>query len=436
MASGEERRFIGFTRFPVRAYPFHANLKVAAMLPQKRSRISGLQLIVLFLCVSICCRGWSKTRNELAALSVSVQAEAVQPADYPVIITLKLAVIGSTPFTYWCGGPGKYPSVDIFPVTLTDNKGQERKILLANGQYIMGSGMNREIKPGETMDVPASLGLLMVGSYSIQVGDGKAVKVEVKEDLQLAQQRKQEVVSEIHQGNPFQQFVTKQYDLDPVIEILQDDLTGTDVVAAENAAYTLYLIHPKPANLATTITKTMDQQLPQITKLIKQQFRSTAIEFKRFQLLSMLVQMAGEIGSDDALVPVMTVLDTDTSEIPDDAFTPCNPNLESVKITAVKELGRFKQQRATDELHRLLRDNHFWVPTTAAQILAKRKDSAGRAILRAHLFDRKTLNRSNAYDALLNFPDDPEYKLLIEYGLSDTDESIRQAAKAAQAKRE
>lgn len=402
----------------------------------KQFRTAEVVLIVLLMCVSSCRLGWGEGRNELAGLSISVQAEGVQPAGYPVVVMLKLTAIGKTPFTYWCGGPGNYPNVDIFPTKLTDDKGGEKRVKLANGQYEMGSGGDEEIKPSQTMDVPASLGLLPVGSYSIQVGDGKAVKVEVKEDAQLAEKRKKDIVSEIHKGDPFQQFVTREYSLKPAIEVLQDDMMGNDLAAAENAAYTIYLIHPKPTGLATVITKALEQQLPEITKLIKQQFRSTAIEFKRCQLLSMLVQMAGEMGTDEALVPVLSVLETDTSTIADDAFTPCNPSLESVKIKAVEQLGRFKQQRATDELHRLLMDNHFWVPTTAAQILAKKKDPAGKEILRAHLFNRKTLNRSDAYEALLNFPGDPDYQALIKYGLEDSNEDIQRAAKASLAKHE
>ena len=354
------------------------------------------------------------------SLAVSIHASAIQPADYPVVIALNLTGTDKGPFSYWCGGPGIYPNANIFTAQVTDAKGQTQSINLENGQYSMGSGRDHEIKPGEVMEVPASLGLLTAGIYHIQVGTGPEMKVEVKNDFTLSEKRSQEILSGIHHDDPFQQFIGIHYHLKAIVDALQNDITGSDVALAEKAAQAFYSLNPKPENLVITITQAMQRQL-----------NSTSTDPMRFNLMMTLAQMAGELATDDALVPLLAVIATDTSKLPDRGLIMYDSNLEDAKLTAVKSLESFKQQRAVDELHHLLKDSHFWIRTAAAQILARRKDRAGIEILRDHVADMSSLNRSESYEALLSFSDDPEYESLINSGLEDKDSEIQRAAEEA-----
>ena len=361
-----------------------------------------------------------------ANLSVDVDANPVQPADDPIFVTLRVTVTGNAPYSYWCGGPGAYLNADVFTAKVIDSNGKTQGIKLQNGQYMMGSGSDREIKAGETAQVPASLGMLPAGIYTIQVGSGVSAKLEVKADQQLTQKREKEILAGIYQREPFSKFLAFHYHLKSVVDALQRDLTGSDLATARQAVEMFYLINPKPDGFAATIGQAMQQQL-----------KSTDNTAAKFDFMLFLEQQAAEIRSDEMLALLLEVLASDTTNIPDRGLTVGDTNLEDVRVKAVYSLASFKQPRATEELRSLLTDSHFWIRTAAAQVLAGRKDPAGVEILRAHMHDKTALNRSDAYNALLgNFPDDPGYEALIKYGLEDSDVEMQWAAEEVQKKRD
>src|SRR5262249_47616036 len=80
---------------------------------------------------------------------------------------LTIADTGPTPFGYWCGGPGMFPSAEPFTAIIRDASGQTIEAQLENGQYIMGSGMGRQID--KTVSLPAWCAPLPAGEYTITI---------------------------------------------------------------------------------------------------------------------------------------------------------------------------------------------------------------------------------------------------------------------------
>src|SRR5450432_4466061 len=72
----------------------------------------------------------------------------------PVLLKVTLTNIGDKPLSYWCGGPELYPAAENFLIILTSADGKSREIMPTNGQYTVGSGVGRDIKPGEAVEVP------------------------------------------------------------------------------------------------------------------------------------------------------------------------------------------------------------------------------------------------------------------------------------------
>ena len=350
-------------------------------------------------------------------LAVEVEAAPTQPADYPVVITLHLTVIGQDPFAYWCGGPGTYPTIEDFTPKITDDKGRIQAIKLENGQRIGGPGRTQEMKSGETLEVPASLGLLPVGTYTIQVGDAKPVKVEVKVDPELSKKRLQELRWGTYNGDQFLKFLAVDYGIKAVIDVLQKDITDENIVVAEQALLAFPEAYTTPQSFEATIRQAINQQL-----------KSTEPKPKRYEFMNLLVHNLRGDDSDETLETLLTLLATDLSKVPELDSWPGNMNKEDVKVTAVQDLGVFKQQRAIDELHRLLNDSDLVLRTTAAQVLADNADPAGKEILHADLLDWDSVTRYPTFVALLNFSDDPGYEALLQCSLHDSNRDIREAA--------
>lgn len=168
--------------------------------------------------------------------SATLKAEVVGPrlVDMPLEFQLTITNTGKEPISYWCGGPGRYPSVRLYLVEITNEAGKTWTVPLTNGQYEEGSGSFQSIR--ETQTVPAVCDPLPEGSYTLKVSgkrsgylkDGKKiitwpamtakpVTIEIKDDPALLKkiEKNMLITAESH---PFAKHVAQRYGIDPVVK--------------------------------------------------------------------------------------------------------------------------------------------------------------------------------------------------------------------------
>ncbi len=351
--------------------------------------------------------GQPATSAEPTDPTTDVQAESVQPADAPILITVALTNTGTRSVAYWCGGPGTYPNAARYKARVTDSKGTVREVRLSNGQAQAGSGISEEIKPGQTVAMPAVFAPLPPGRYTIQVGRGKSVQVLVKRDPRLARERGQDILKRIRKGEPFAQHVAAEYPEKTVSQALFQDLLSEDRQIAFHAVSTLVDSHKLPDNSVVFIRLAMQKQLDLEAKRRSQ---NTGV-------LIYLAFLAAQVGSEEAMAPVLALAGSDFDG--------------ETRQRAVEALGSFQNPNATKALHRFLKDKERRVRFGAARVLADRRDPAALEVLLAVAADREDRWRPYAFQALAKYPNDPRVEPAIKNGLEDPATAIREAAKRA-----
>ena len=342
-----------------------------------------------------------------ADLPTDVTADETQPAGLPVLIEITLTNTGKTTVSYWCGGPDRYPGAHEFSARVTDDRGKTRAVGLANGQYVMGSGVYRPIEPGEFVILPATLESLPAGSYTIRVGKGKSAKVVVKDDPMLVRAREQDILKRIRHGEPFAQHVARIFAGDTLTRGLLQDLLSEDQQLALHAVRTLQGVKRLPPNAGAIVQKSIRMHLD--TTETKQNLQS--------YLLRDLAGVAGKIGTDEAMSGVLAIVHSKMGA--------------ETRGAAISFLGMFKQEQAAKVLHDLLKDKNERVSYEAARTLAYRKDPAAIDFLLALAADREHRWRAEAYVLLANFPADERVEPVLKKGLTDSNIFVRSHAEQA-----
>ncbi|MGA2498213.1 MAG: hypothetical protein ABSH20_10755, partial [Tepidisphaeraceae bacterium] len=101
-----------------------------------------------------------------ATLTVKVQQRQV--VGVPILLELTVKNTGTRAITYWCGGPDIYPGAHPFEAIIVDERGQEQRMELSNGQYVKGSGQGRTIETDTVMTFPAAMAGLPAGKYTLR----------------------------------------------------------------------------------------------------------------------------------------------------------------------------------------------------------------------------------------------------------------------------
>ena len=364
--------------------------------------LGGLPFVILLLAAGTGVRAALPT-----TVVTNVVAEETKSSGAPVLVRITVTNVGQAPFTYWCGGPATYPGAHHFVAHVTDEPGRTREAHLSNGQYQMGSGTERQVLPGQSVTLPAALEPLSAGTYTIQVGNCKLVRVIINDDEQLAVKREQNVLKRARQGEPFAQHVAARFPADSVTRALLQDLASKEEQVSLRAATTLGQFEKLPADSGPLVERAMQIHL---TAELKKRIRQT-------NLLIQLAILAGNLGSDQAMSAVLALavstLDSQT------------------RGRAINQLGRFKQEQAAKALRGFLRDMNDDVRFEAARTLANRKDPAAVDELLAVAADKQNRWRAYAYLSLANFPSDARAKEAIEKGLDDPEDFARSQAQQA-----
>src|SRR5882672_12689087 len=141
--------------------------------------------------------------------TTDASAPAIQPANSPVLLTVRIVNHGDAPLHYSNASGSPYPGAEgILKAKITDGKGATEEISIFNDQDIGGSARPAKLPAGQSIDMPAMIiHGLPVGSYTIQVREGKSVKVTIKDDPDLARKWDEELVGKISKGDQFARHV-------------------------------------------------------------------------------------------------------------------------------------------------------------------------------------------------------------------------------------
>src|SRR5262249_51986696 len=148
------------------------------------------------------------------------------------------------------------------------------------------------------------------------------------------------------------------------------------------AVQVLHRVDPLPGEAVPALNRAMNKQLA--LELARKNRNTSVVVY--------LALIAGKIGTEDAMAPVLAL---------------ARSKLSGARSVAVSALGMFNQERATRELRGFLFDTEEEVRLAAAQALAGRKDPAAIDVLVAIAGDGKSRWRGDACQALAKFPNDP-----------------------------
>jgi len=251
--------------------------------------------------------------------------------------------------------------------------------------------------------MPAMIKAFPPGSYTIKVGNGKRASLTVKDDPELGRKWDQDILTRIRKGESFASFVAGKYPRKSLTEALLQDLLSDNEQVVARATGPLSRVPELPDCSAGIVSKAIAKNLARA----KQSHDNAAI-------LDSLGWVGANIGTDEALEPILHLSQT-----------------ENPREAVVLALGKFKHEKAAEQLRRLLNDQHKNIQFRAAQILADRRDPAALDVLLVLAHDPKSTWRMYSFEALLNYRDDPRVKPAIKSGLNDIDSSVRASAKSA-----
>jgi hypothetical protein len=328
-----------------------------------------------------------------------VRCEATQASGVPILVTITLTNKGDKAMEY----PSllEYSNFNWFKLQISDARGKVREVPESNQPRGAVTGGTRTLEPGKSVDLVTVIDPLPVGIYKIQIGDGKSVRIIVKDDPQLLRTREQDLLSKIRKGDLPSDHVVAKYLSKSLVDALLQDLLSNDDQIAERAAYPLLRAPKLPDGSVAPISKAMDKHLAAASQQSN----------LRTSIFRMLADLAAKVGSDEALEPVIKLARTDR-----------------VRREAVWALGQFKQDKAAQQLRLFLKDESEDVQFEAARTLSQRKDPAALPVLLRVAKDPKSRGRAYAIQALMKYPDDPRVQPAIKSGLDDPDSFVRQTA--------
>jgi HEAT repeat protein len=358
---------------------------------------------VLFL-VTVARYAWAEQNPHLPKnISVaSIQGDPVQPTGRPVLLTVVLGNTSDKPAYYWVG-PTPYPTVNNVKATITDAQGKVRTTLLYNSNNAGGSGGNRPLAPGETLDVPALILPLPAGSYTIQVDDGKPASVTIKEDPESARRQALDMMDKALDKDTFALYVLSKFPSDAVFEPLLKDLLADDSQLVNRAAYVLDRIPNLPKTAGAVVLKAMRKQLILIGRDSNRDKSP----------LTALSYLASQIGDDDALKAVLEYARSDM-----------------VGQTAGDVLGVFEQPAATEALRDLLKNANETIRFSAARSLAKQSHPDALPVL-LEVAKSESSWRPYALDEMKNYPNNPKVIEILKESVHDKDSFVRSQARLA-----
>jgi hypothetical protein len=352
-----------------------------------------------------------------ATLKVEVEGQAL--AGLPLRLKLTIANTGKSPFSYWCGGPGTYPSADPFTATLTDAKKQTRTLRLRNGQYVQGSGVDLLI---ETVQVlPAVCDPLPAGTYTLAVtgkssswsDKGKLVETwpAVKaadvtitvENNPQAVKKAETALLDSAKEDPFARYVVQTYGIDPIVKTWLEQLLDDDAKVAFRAVGTLRHVRRLPEGGGDLLKRAA-------LKHCDPKFGAPDAN-----LLYYISLIARNTQTDEALEAVITIANADAD----------------ARFSAISDLGYFPQKRAEEVLLALTTKKDSAVYWRAIGALACRKNPIALAPLLKAVADRDPNRRREGLGFLSCFRDTPEAQRALKSALKDADPDVRNTAELA-----
>jgi hypothetical protein len=361
--------------------------------------------------------------DELRA-TVEVKIDGQPIAGAPILLQLTIKNTGANAFSYWCGGPARYPQGDAFTVLIEDEKGRWRRIRLSNGQYVQGSGGGIEIKPGDVVAFPAALSSLAAGAYSLRqvhcdaagyypgpdhhmvvtwpaMDAEPGLAINVREDAAALRRFGAQLLDRVRRDEPFARHVATEYHVQPVLDAVTEDLLAEDAGVVEGAAATLYHLSEFPKGFGEVVKRSMLKQL--------------RADPPAKDACSMLAALAGRDGSDGSLDAVLAYVEA--------AKAWGEPRWP------LQDLSDFKQPAAAAALRRALTDPDPLVRFTAAVGLSRRRDPAAVPVLVSELQRVGSGERVSAVYCLGEYWDDPRAMNAIEAASEDVNAEIRTPAR-------
>src|SRR5215475_1341359 len=169
---------------------------------------------------------YAQARGEV---EITASADREQPSGWPIVVELTLTNVGKEPIRWWCGGPDLYPGAEHFIVQVRQGVGDDwRDVKPTNGQYVEGSGIDRQLKPGESITVPLALPVEKKNESSFRIlphewrADKFAeVSILFSDDPGYADRRRARVIEgALGQGDPFWRHIAQRYADAAVIEAM------------------------------------------------------------------------------------------------------------------------------------------------------------------------------------------------------------------------
>lgn len=346
-------------------------------------------------------------------------------ANLPIAFRMKVANSGNVPFSYWCGGPGRYPPGDEFVAVIAAADGATKEYRLSNGQYTQGgSGSGITIRPGDATWLPVVLEPLPVGRYTLQQihcdargsfpRPGAPMDVywpamsimpnqtfEVRDNPVAADRISLEMLARVRKYEPFAEHVASTYKIPAVMNAMLQDLESEDSTTAGIAAEFYFKVDShRPAEfmkiLGRAISKRLGEDIPD------------------WNLLSLLGSLAEQEGTDEALGFVLKYVLDDRSV--------------HHSRYVLQHLFNFSQPAATHALRRFIADPDRNVRFTAAVGLSKRLDPAAVPVLIAASQDVSHPDRSHALYRLADYHDNPQATAAVVAASHDPDEAFRKTA--------
>jgi hypothetical protein len=171
-------------------------------------------------------------------VTLAVRADRHQPSGWPIVVDVTVTNTGKDPISWWCGGPDTYPGAEHFTVEVRYGPDTVwHKASASNGQYVLGSGIDRRLAPGAFVVVPLAIPIDLPDSGNdLEKQDGNmggvTLRVSTREWLaanpvetyvtvwssrQYVDERRQRVIQAVFSGKqPFWKHLAERYP-DPVV---------------------------------------------------------------------------------------------------------------------------------------------------------------------------------------------------------------------------
>jgi hypothetical protein len=345
-------------------------------------------------------------------------------ADFPLLFKLKVKNTGTAPISYWCGGPGRYPTASPFVVTATDEAGKQTILRLDNGQHRQGSGDTHWIKGTQTL--PAACNPLPAGKYTLQIAakadhtvdqrfprtevrppmQSAPISVEIVEDRAALNLAHQQLLNR-EKNDAFSEYVTQAYSIDPIVQTWLNQLLDDDPnVGLEASGRLHYRVIRYPSG--------GDAILKQAAKKFCRQGTGKAEK----NLLRQISLICRGVQTDDA-IDAMVIIANSAADV------------EYTRQMAVSDLGDVPGVRAEKALIDLAADQDSPVYWKALSCLAHRHNPVALKPLIRAATDPNSTQRPFALVALTEFRDMPEVRRALDTAAQDENAKVREAAKKA-----